>query len=146
MVTVHEICPGVAVIILDREKGVLLQKRADVGLWGIPSGHVEPGETVTNAAVREVFEETGLHIRIVRLIGVYSDPESQIFHYPDGRIVHFVTTCFEGEVIGGSMSLTSPETSDLRYFPFDHLPPDLLPMHPRWLEDALSDTGTPFIR
>ena len=89
MKRIDEICPGVAVIIFDADKRVLLQKRADVGLWGIPSGHVEPGETLLNAAVREVMEETGLEVRIKRLIGIYSDPASQVFCYPNGKNVHF---------------------------------------------------------
>ena len=51
--------PGVSAIILTAE-GLLLQRRADNGLWGLPGGGVEPGESVTEALVREVREETGL--------------------------------------------------------------------------------------
>jgi ADP-ribose pyrophosphatase YjhB (NUDIX family) len=143
---IHEICPGVAVIIFDADKNVLLQKRADVGLWGIPSGHVEPGETVANAAVREVFEETGLKVRIKRLIGIYSEPESQVFSYPNGKNVHFITSCFEAETIGGSITCSCPETRDIKYFSSTALPKDILHMHPRWLADALCENDTPFIR
>ncbi|GAB7388297.1 NUDIX domain-containing protein [Bacillaceae bacterium] len=146
MQQIDEIRPGVAVIIFDEQNRVLLQKRADVRLWGIPSGHVEPGETVEEAAIREVREETGLYIQITRLIGVYSDPESQVFHYPDGRAVHFITICFEGKIIGGAMSCSSPETMELRFFCKDNLPSNLLPMHPRWLEDALAKNEAAFIR
>lgn len=146
MVEVKEIRPGVAIIIFNKQNQVLLQKRADVKLWGIPSGHVEPGETVTDAAIREVLEETGLQVKILRLIGVYSEPSSQIFHYPDGRITHFVTCCFQAEVVGGKLTVCSPETLDLRYFPCDRLPSDILNMHPRWLSDALTPTTQPFIR
>lgn len=143
---IDEIYPGVAVIIFDADKKVLLQKRSDVGLWGIPSGHVEPGETVANAAVREVLEETGLEVRIKRLIGIYSDPESQVFSYPDGKNVHFITSCFEAQVTGGAISCTCPETEDIRYFSSAALPENILPMHPRWLADALREEGAPFIR
>lgn len=146
MKKIHQIYPGVAVIILNEEQEVLLQKRSDVGLWGIPSGHVEPGETVTNAAVREVLEETGLDIRIKRLVGIYSEPESQVFNYPDGRNVHFITSCFEAEVIGGELDCTCPETLDIRYFSSTDLPENILHMHPRWLADALCPEGSPFIR
>ncbi|MCY6483846.1 NUDIX domain-containing protein [Clostridium aestuarii] len=145
MEKVKEICPGVAVIIFDNENNVLLQKRADVNLWGIPSGHVEPGETVINAGIREVFEETGLHIEILRLIGVYSDPESQIFKYPDGRITHFVTCCFQAKIIGGKISTTSPETLEVKFFPINQLPSNILKMDPKWLSDALSNKG-PYVR
>lgn len=92
--------------------------------------YVEPGETTSNAVVREVFKETGLHIKILRLIGVYSDPKSQIFEYPDKRIIHFVTCCFQAEVIGGKISCNSPETLEVKYFPIDKLPSNILKMHP----------------
>lgn len=138
MKKVKEICPGVAIIIFDDEKRVLLQKRADVNLWGIPSGHVEVGETVTNAAIREIFEETGFDIEILRLIGVYSEPEFQIFEYPDGRITHFVTCLFQGKIIGGKISTSSKETLELKFFPINKLPSNILKMDPNWLNDALS--------
>lgn len=146
MVEVKEICPGVAIVIFNKEGQVLLQKRADVKLWGIPSGHVEPGETVRDAAIREVLEETGLQVEITRLIGVYSEPSSQIFKYPDGRITHFVTCCFQAEVVGGNLTICPPETLDLRYFPCDNLPSDILKMHPLWLSDALTPTFESFVR
>lgn len=142
-----EICPAVAVIIFDRKREkVLLQKRTDVGLWGLISGHVEPGENITSAAIREVREETGLSAKITRMIGVYSDPESQIFNYPNGKTTHFVTTYFEAEADDGPLSCRSPETLALNYFPVDDMPEDLLPMSPYWLTDALSSREKPFVR
>ncbi|MEJ7267185.1 NUDIX domain-containing protein, partial [Staphylococcus epidermidis] len=78
MKRIDDLKAGVAVIILNEENQVLLQKRSDVGLWGIPSGHIEIGETVSEAAIREIKEETNLDIRIKKLIGVYSEPDSQV--------------------------------------------------------------------
>lgn len=146
MIKVKEIRPGVAIVIFNKENQVLLQKRADVNLWGIPSGHVEPGETVEAAAVREVLEETGLKVKILRLIGVYSEPRYQVFQYPDGSVTHFVTCCFQAEVVGGDLTTSSPETLDLRYFSCDNLPLNILKMDPLWLEDALAETTQAFIR
>ncbi|CAH0120598.1 MULTISPECIES: NUDIX domain-containing protein [unclassified Paenibacillus] len=143
---IDEIRPGVAVIVMDGNNRVLLQKRSDVGLWGIPSGHVEPGETVAEAAVREVREETNLHIRILKLIGVYSEPSSQVFVYPNGRTVHFVTTCFLADIVGGELRCNSAESLDVAFFPVTDLPSGLLNMHPRWLEDALAHCERAFIR
>lgn len=146
MKKIDYIYPGIAVIILDNEKRVLLQKRRDVGLWGIPSGHIEPGETVSQATIREVKEETGMDIAIKHLIGVYSEPDSQIFSYPNGEVVHFITTCFLAEVIGGELKCDPKESLEYKYFPCDDLPKDLLPMHPRWLLDALAFQDKAFIR
>lgn len=146
MSKIDKIHPGVAIIVFNDDHHVLLQKRADVGLWGIPSGHVEPGETVQMAAVREVKEETGLHVAIEKLIGVYSDPDSQIFHYPNGKIVHFITTCFQARIVDGALSSHSSESLDVQFFPIDALPDNLLTMHPKWLEDALQNQAAAFIR
>lgn len=138
--------PAVAVIIFDEQKRILLQKRADVGLWTIPAGHVEPGETVEEAAVREVYQDTGLVVDPYRLIGVYSDPESQTFEYPDGRLVQFVTSYFEAEITGGTTTKKDHALIELEFFAPNKLPHDLLPMHPRWLVDAFSDRPEAFVR
>lgn len=143
---INEIRAGVAVVIVNDERQILLQKRADVGLWGLPSGHIEIGETVKEAAIREVKEEMNVDIRINKLIGVYSDPESQVFNYPNGRVVHFITTCFLAEMIGGELKCNSSESLEVRFFQRDSLPKNLLKMHPQWLEDAFANTNAAFIR
>jgi ADP-ribose pyrophosphatase YjhB (NUDIX family) len=98
------------------------------------------------SAVREVKEETNLDVRIIKLIGVYSDPESQIFSYPDGKVIHFVTICFLAEIEGGKLRGNPSETLDVRFFDQHALPNDLFPMHPQWLKDALANKEAAFIR
>jgi len=142
---IDAIKPGVAVIIIDDQQRVLLQKRADVGLWCIPSGNVEPGETIAEAAIREIKEEMNLTISIIKLIGVYSDPDSQIFQYPNGKTIHFVTSCFLAQIVEGTFKMND-ESLDIQFFPITALPQPLLKMHPQWLEDALSDKQEAFIR
>ena len=137
---------GVAGIIFDKSQRVLLMKRVDNGLWGIPSGHVEPGETVEEAIIREISEETGLKVKVNQLIGVYSDPVSQVFSYPSGKVSHFITTCFECEVVGGNLIKKGEETLDVDYFDFNYLPENILPMHPMWLKDALKKEKVSYIR
>ncbi|MBV9230146.1 MAG: HAD-IIA family hydrolase [Chloroflexi bacterium] len=137
---------GVAAVIFDGEGRVLLGKRADNGLWGLPSGHMERGETIEEAVVREIREETGLHVKVVKLIGLYSDPISQVFSYPEGDIVQFLTACFQCIVVGGKLHCDGSEILDIAFVPVDTLPPNLLPMHPRWLSDALTGATGSFIR
>jgi len=67
-----------------REHEILLMRRSDNGYWGLPGGFVELGESVTEAARREVVEETGWSVEIGRLIGVYSDPAQQVVGYGPG--------------------------------------------------------------
>ena len=66
---------GANAIIFDDDGGILLEKRSDNGWWGLPGGHVEIGESAQDAVVREVLEETGLVVEIMRLVGVYSHPD-----------------------------------------------------------------------
>jgi ADP-ribose pyrophosphatase len=66
----------VAVIIEFPDNKILLVKRATVvfkGYWALPGGRVDAGETVEQAVVREVKEETGLHVKTVRKIGEYHE-------------------------------------------------------------------------
>lgn len=142
----EQVKAGIAGIIIKESSSVLLMKRADNGLWGIPSGHVEPGESVEQAIIREIKEETGLTVKVSKMIGVYSDPSSQTFIYPDGRVSHFITNCFQCEVIGGTLKKSTEEALEVRYFNIHELPDNLLPMHPRWLEDALAKKDLAFIR
>jgi 8-oxo-dGTP pyrophosphatase MutT (NUDIX family) len=80
---------------------------------------VDPGETVSEACVREVLEETGLQVRVKRLIGIYSHAD-QLVVYPDGNKVQVVALHFEVEVTGGTAGL-SDEVSDFGYFSVDEM-------------------------
>src|SRR3569832_355812 len=92
----------------------LLTRRADYGQWCLPGGRMESGESAAEACEREVFEETGLKIRVKRLVGVYSHPD-QLVVYPDGNKVHVVALHFEAEIVGGELGLSN-ETTDFGYF------------------------------
>lgn len=138
--------PGVAGVVLNERRQVLLVKRTDNGQWGLPSGHVEKGETVTQAICRELYEETGLIVAVEKLIGVYSDPATQIFCYPSGRITHFVTLSFLCRLRGGVLKADGQEVSAADFFDKEQLPAGLMTMHPRWLEDAWADRQAAVIR
>lgn len=142
----ERVAAGVAAVVLDGDGRVLLVKRADNGLWGLPSGQVERGETVAEAVARELREEVGLEVSVLRLIGVYSEPSSQVFVYPSGETVQFVTCCLLCEVVRGALRADGAEILDAAFFPPDALPEDLLPMHPRWLADALAGEPAAFVR
>ena len=129
--------PGVAAVILDDAGRVLLHRRAAGGGWAPVSGAGEPGEDVLTALRREVREETGLGVRVGRLVGVYSDPAFQIVHYPDGRAVHFVTCLFLCHRVGGELT-GSDEGLEWRWFAPGRLPDGLLAYADVWLKDALA--------
>jgi 8-oxo-dGTP pyrophosphatase MutT (NUDIX family) len=122
---------------------VLLTRRADNGLWCLPGGVMEPGESVVEAIEREVAEETGLRAEITRLVGVYSDP-NLVVAYRDGGRYQPVVLCLQCEIMGGRMTL-STETTDIGFFPDGALPP-LVPPHVQRLQDAWANQMEPFIR
>lgn len=72
---------------------VLIERRNPPHGWALPGGFVDVGETVEQAAKREAAEETGLKVKLVRLLGVYSDPGRD----PRG---HTVSVVFVGEARG----------------------------------------------
>jgi ADP-ribose pyrophosphatase YjhB (NUDIX family) len=118
---------GVGVFVLDDSGKFLLERRSDCGMWGLPGGRVEPGESVRTAAIREVQEETGYIVEISRFIGVYSDPSDRIITYPDnGDIRHLVDIIIESKVISGTLTCSS-ESFELRFFNCSNLPDNIVP-------------------
>jgi 8-oxo-dGTP diphosphatase len=111
--------PGVTALIFDEQDHVLLHRAATDGRWYTIGGAVDPCENPADAAVREVFEETGLRVRPVRVVGVYTDP---IVEYPNGDRVCYVSTCFLCQIVGGKLQPQDDESLELRYFPPTELP------------------------
>ena len=142
----NEIRPGVTAVIFNDNGDVLLEKREDNGFWGLLGGAVDIGESITEAVIREVMEETALNVRVMRLIGIYSNPhEYNISVYPDGNVVQWVSCCFQCERLSGELRM-SHESTDLRYFPIDSLPDDLVIAHGIRIEDALKNASDPFVK
>lgn len=119
-------------IVIPTEEGVVLIRRGTdpyKGMWALPGGFVEVGETVENAAVREAKEETNLDVELERLVGVYSDPHRD----PRG---HNVSVTFLARITGGNaeaatdadeVAVLDPSSVELA---FDHR---------KIVEDALSN-------
>lgn len=129
---------GVGMIIVDSAGNILLEKRADNGMWGLPGGAVEPGESVLDTALRETKEETGLVIRVTGLLGVYSEPLGRIVTYPDnGDVAHLVDILLMAEIISGELTL-SKESLELKFFPRDSLPQGIVPPALQPLEDFMN--------
>jgi ADP-ribose pyrophosphatase YjhB (NUDIX family) len=127
---------GVAVAIRDAAGRLLLEQRSDCGQWGLPGGRVEPGESVRDAALREVQEETGLVVEITRLVGVYSDPAAgRILAYPE-KTVHSIDILLEGRAVGGRLR-RSAESLAVAFFDVAALPADLVPSSHGPLHDLL---------
>lgn len=136
---------GCTAAIFDEGGRVLLTKRTDNGQWCLPGGAVDPGESVAEACGREVVEETGLSVRVKRLVGVYSHPD-QLTVYPDGNKVQVVALHFEAEIIGGELGL-SEETSAFGYFTLEETEGlEMLGRHKERILDTLADQKEAFVR
>lgn len=124
-----------AAAIVDDGNNVLLQRRSDDGAWGLPGGAIELHESAEEAVIREVAEETGLHIAVVNLIGVYTKYEHT---YPNGDTVQPITVFFRCTPTAGRLNNRHSETIDLGYHHLDRLPPLTNRQH----QDAITDLKT----
>ena len=123
----NSVVPSVTVVIRDDAGRVLLIHKIDNNLWALPGGGHDAGERITDTAVREVREETGLDVEIVRLIGTYTDPR-HVMAYDDGEVRQQFSLCFEGRWTGGQPREDGTETKAVRWVEPEDL--DGLNIHP----------------
>jgi len=98
-------------VILARDGVILVRRKREpfAGFYALPGGFVEYGEKAEDACVREAFEETGLKVKIVRLLGVYSDPKR------DPRF-HTASVVYICRPAGGKLKESTDETEDVKAF------------------------------
>ena len=107
----NSIVVAVSAVVFDGVGRVLFIRRSDNGLYSIPGGEVEVGETLTQALKREVLEETGVVVEVSGLVGVYSDPE-HVIAYSDGEVRQEFSVCFRAFSVGGGLR-TSQESTEV---------------------------------
>ena len=132
--------PGARAIILNEQGEILLQKRGDLGVWGLPAGSAELGESAYDCLRRETKEETGLDVLAATPMGIYTHPKYSIT-YPNGDQVQPFTLAFIVHDVRGELEADGEETLDLKYFPIDELPDDILPIHHETIQDCKTYDG-----
>ena len=127
--------PGLAVnVAVIHENKILLTQREDFETWILPSGGVEEDESISQAAIRETKEETGLDVKLTKLVGVYS-------RLGNMGSVHAVL--FVAKPIGGEIKCQEGETIAVEWFAFDEIPSPLSVGQRKKIEDAIADiSGT----
>jgi ADP-ribose pyrophosphatase YjhB (NUDIX family) len=100
-------------VVAERNGQILLTKRnhePKMGCWSFPSGFVDAGEDVRQAAIREALEETGIHVDIERLLGVYQEEGSRVIY------IAFAARAGDGDPVA------DVESMEVRFFPTSELP------------------------
>jgi 8-oxo-dGTP diphosphatase len=126
--------PVVAVngIMFDGMGRVLLTRRMDNGLWCLPGGLLEFGETVQEGLVREIEDEIGIRPTELRLTGVYSSNNKTVVQTAKRCSIILAFTC----ETGGQIARTSEEVQAVEYFHLDGLPEGMVENHERRIRDA----------
>jgi 8-oxo-dGTP pyrophosphatase MutT (NUDIX family) len=112
--TVLEV-PTAGVLVFDERGRVLLVRHVEGDDWTSPGGMIEPYETPSDAAVRETWEETGLHVTLTHVIGVFGG-ELCVSTYANGDTISWVATVFGATPIGGMLEPDGEEILEARYF------------------------------
>ncbi len=127
--------PSVAGIVFkDNYTQVLLIKRRDVPVWVLPGGGSEEGESLAQATQRELQEETGYIVKIIRKVGEF---------HPKNRLTK-LTHIYECEITGG-FPKENDESSEIAFFSIYHLPHLMPPPYQEWIEAALKLEKKPLI-
>lgn len=126
---------GTSVIISNSYGQVLMLHRTDNDSWCFPGGAIELGEKVEEAAVREVYEETGLIIDHLSLFGVFSGKELY-YKYPHGDEVYNVDIVYSCSDYYGEIALNS-EGTEVQFFDIDRLPAKISPPVRSVVEDLI---------
>ncbi len=119
---------------------ILLIKRDTIpfkGYWALPGGRVDPGETVEQTVVREVKEETGLDVEIVRKIGDYHEQGTQ-----NNVEYDYYPACFLVTTTGGQLKRQESEIQEIKLFNFNDIPKNLAFVHSDMIKDFLASRQT----
>ncbi|MCD2188257.1 NUDIX domain-containing protein [Actinomycetospora soli] len=143
--TANSIVPSVTAATRDEYGRVLLIHKIDNGFWALPGGAMELGESVRDAAVREVEEETSVRVEVTGLVGIYTDP-GHVMVYDDGEVRQEFSICFHARPLGGKARGDMTESKAARWVEPSEL--SKLSIHPsmrRRIDRALEATSEPEI-
>ncbi|MEV4613797.1 NUDIX domain-containing protein [Kitasatospora sp. NPDC049258] len=136
----NSLVPAASVVVVDEVGRILLQRRTDNGLWALPGGKMELGESLAGCGIRETFEETGIHVEITGIVGTYTNP-GHVFAYDDGEVRQEFSVCLLARPTGGTLQV-SDESHEVAWFrpaAVDDLP--MVPSIRKRIDDWRSGSG-----
>lgn len=140
----NSVMPSVVAVVEDSQARVLLIRKTDNGLWALPGGGHEIGESIADTVVREVKEETGYDVDVEAITGTYTDP-GHVMAYDDGEVRQQFSIAFRARLLGGE-ARTSSESSEVVWLSPEAI--GQLDMHPSMrmrLQHALERRRAPYI-
>jgi ADP-ribose pyrophosphatase YjhB (NUDIX family) len=120
----NSLVPAASVVVVDEAGRVLLQRRTDNGMWALPGGKHEIGESLADCGIRETREESGIDVEITGIVGTYTNP-AHVFAYDDGEVRQEYSICLLARPVGGELRV-SDESFEVAWF--DPAEVDDLPM------------------
>jgi ADP-ribose pyrophosphatase YjhB (NUDIX family) len=141
----NSLVPAVNVIVANEAGEILLIRRTDNGRYALPGGAMDLGESITETAVRETREETGLDVEVTGLVGIYTDPGHLIEYTSDGEVRQEFAITFAARPTTGELA-TSSESSEVVWVAPAQL--DTLDLHPtqrQRIAHFLEGRPTPYV-
>ncbi|QDN90140.1 MULTISPECIES: NUDIX domain-containing protein [unclassified Streptomyces] len=140
----NSIVPAVTAFVVNDAGDVLLEQRSDNGRWGMPGGVQEVGENIAGTVAREVLEETGIHVEVVGLVGIFTDP-GHVIAFANGEVRQEFSLCFRARPLGGEIKVSS-ESFAVRWVSRAELDSlDVSPTTRRRLEEGFRNAEVPLI-
>ncbi|WP_396956443.1 NUDIX domain-containing protein [Nitrosomonas sp.] len=133
--------PGARVIIENAKGEILLQRRSDFDVWGLPGGNAEEGEDLESVVRREVAEEVGLVVDDLHPYGFASDPQHETITFPNGHQCQYFVLMFHTRTYSGQARVSDDESTDVGWFRPDDLP-TMLPNMARSVDAYLRYVAT----
>ena len=112
----NSMVPSVNVVVVNDAGEILLIRRSDNDNWALPGGAIDLGESVSQAAIRETKEETGIDCEITGLVGIYTDPGHIILYTSNGEARQEFSIVLRARAVGGQTT-PSDESTEVRWVP-----------------------------
>ncbi|SFJ19395.1 NUDIX hydrolase [Thermoflavimicrobium dichotomicum] len=141
----NSLVPAASAVVTDQEGRIVLHKRSDNHLWSLPGGVMELGESIEQTIIREVKEETGFDVEVLKCIGLYTDP-GHVIAFSDGEVRQQFSICFACKILGGEKSVSS-ESTRVELFTKEEIEQmDLHPAQRIRIQDFFANQERAFIR
>jgi 8-oxo-dGTP pyrophosphatase MutT (NUDIX family) len=139
------VVPSANVIVVNDQGEILMIRRTDNGNWAVPGGGMDLGESITETAVRETREETGITCEITGLVGIYTNPRHVILYTSNGEVRQEFSIVFTARPVSGELRPSS-ESSEPHWIPPEVI--QSLQMHPSMrqrIDRYLSELPEPYL-